>query len=205
MKCESCSVNDAKTEQVVHETVVGGQVFKSRVNAWDCPACGQLVSGDELARAEFEVASELVVCGIVNKESFRFLRSVLDLSGRQTAELLNVTPETVSRWESGTRELDWLAWGYLAAMIRDKADGRTDTVEQLRAMRNPRPPHDVTPPVVQRSTPTWRRWARVVRTVEEFRRKGDLLPDERVFVRLVGSSVEMTTDAALAQPRADVD
>lgn len=205
MKCESCDSNNAKITQVVHETVVGEHVFKSRVNAIECPKCGELVAGDELARAEFEVASELVVCGIVNKESFRFLRSVLDMNGRQTAELLNVTPETVSRWESGARELEWLAWAHLAAMVRDKADGRHDTAEQLRAMRSPRTPREFTPPVIPRGPAMWRRWARVARVIEEHRRQRDLLPDERLFVRFDGRTIEVTTDATHAQPRADVD
>jgi transcriptional regulator with XRE-family HTH domain len=43
----------------------------------------------------------IIVANKIMAEEVRFFRKSLKLTGKKFAELLNVTPETVSRWESG--------------------------------------------------------------------------------------------------------
>ena len=139
MKCHKCSseMNRAKLSHVIE---VGADRFEVEVLGWECPEDGEtLVEGDQIERAELAVASELACAGRVNKDSFRFLRVVLRWSGREAAERLGVTPETISRWENGQRELERFAWLVLASIVRDKKDKRDDTQQLLDVVNHPRP------------------------------------------------------------------
>jgi transcriptional regulator with XRE-family HTH domain len=53
------------------------------------------------------------------------------------AELLDTSPETVSRWERGVSRIDRAAFAILAGILMEKADDRSDTLERLRALRHP--------------------------------------------------------------------
>lgn len=133
MQCIECG-RAAKRGTVEHVTVVGDDRFAVPVKAWICPCGESLVEGAELERAEYEVASRLVVGGLVNKDSFRFLRTVLGWSGREAARRLGVSHESISRWETGARPLDRFVWITLASLVRDKKDGIHDTEQLLAAL-----------------------------------------------------------------------
>ena len=49
---------------------------------------------------------KLLLGGSMNFERIRYLREMLDLSGRQLAKKLNLTKSTVSRWETGEKVID---------------------------------------------------------------------------------------------------
>jgi transcriptional regulator with XRE-family HTH domain len=61
------------------------------------------------------------------------LRSVLNLKAKAFAELVGVSPETVSRWENRVRSIDAAAWAHLCSMVLDKAAGTSTTLDRLRA------------------------------------------------------------------------
>jgi DNA-binding transcriptional regulator YiaG len=62
--------------------------------------------------------------GVVSGATFRFLRHALGLQAKELAPLLGTTPETLSRWENGAREVDRAAWLAVALMVADERDGR---------------------------------------------------------------------------------
>jgi transcriptional regulator with XRE-family HTH domain len=63
------------------------------------------------------------------------MRKAIGLSATALAELLDVSMETVSRWEHGTRDAPLPAVAALGAMVLDHAAGSSATADRLRALR----------------------------------------------------------------------
>jgi putative zinc finger/helix-turn-helix YgiT family protein len=112
--------------------------FIVTVPAWCCKKCGEAyIDGPLLERLELEIARRVLEAGAHSGAAFRFIRKTLGLSATSVAELLNVAPETISRWENGKREIDRAAFATLGALVNDALANRTDTLDLLRAMRRP--------------------------------------------------------------------
>ena len=58
----------------------------------------------------------------------------MGLKGLELARLLQVTPESLSRWENGKREVDRSAWILLADLVIDQVAGTKVRRERLEAM-----------------------------------------------------------------------
>jgi DNA-binding XRE family transcriptional regulator len=97
------------------------------------------ISYEAGTRAELAVARELVTRGAFTPESFRFLRKTLGLRAVDLAELLDVTPETISHWETGATAAPKAVWGVVAAMIGERVDDVPAVDEVLRRAATPRP------------------------------------------------------------------
>ena len=52
--------------------------------------------------------------------------------------MLDVRPETLSRWEHGKRAVDRNAWLTASAIALDKIEGKTGTAERIEAVSRPR-------------------------------------------------------------------
>jgi transcriptional regulator with XRE-family HTH domain len=65
------------------------------------------------------------------------MRKALGLRATDLAELLDVTPETVSRWETDRVPLDRGALATLGALLRDARAGSTATLDHLRTLAHP--------------------------------------------------------------------
>ncbi len=91
-----------------------------------------------MARFELRVAKELARAGVSSGEAFRFMRRSLALRAIDLAELLDVAPETVSRWETEKRAVHRGAYAIVASLVRERLDGREETLAALRALRRPR-------------------------------------------------------------------
>jgi len=59
----------------------------------------------EVARHELAAATLLVARGVRTGSEFRFVRKLAGLRANELAEMLDVRPETVSRWERGDVEI----------------------------------------------------------------------------------------------------
>ena len=71
-----------------------------------CSACGEtLVSSVEADRQENQLAAGLVARGVRAGNEFKLVRKVAGLMATEVAEILDVRPETVSRWERGEVEI----------------------------------------------------------------------------------------------------
>ena len=60
----------------------------------------------EVARQEKEAAAVIVSRGIRDGKEFQFVRKMADLKATELAELLDVQPKTISRWETGETPVD---------------------------------------------------------------------------------------------------
>jgi putative zinc finger/helix-turn-helix YgiT family protein len=139
-KCVMCGAKGLSGGVTTHEFTVSGVKFVVEgVPAEICEACGEsFVSLEALERAELTIAAELARRGVRTGEAFRFMRKALGLKSKALAELFDLQPETVSRWEKGTQTLDPRAFALLGSVVVDRLAGRGElAIERLRALRAP--------------------------------------------------------------------
>lgn len=138
MKCIHCGKADLIRGAVPHAVTVAGVEFVAELPGRRCPACGHsTVSGPAAIRFDLLVAAELVKRGLRSGESFKFMRKALGMKAAEIATAFNVAPETVSRWETGQREVDWPEFMLLGFLVDDKLAGRTTTLARLQALAEP--------------------------------------------------------------------
>jgi transcriptional regulator with XRE-family HTH domain len=68
------------------------------------------------------------------------VRKVAGLRASELAELLGVSAETVSHWETGKHPSDLATREVVAELALDTIGGRTDTRDRLRAFAHRAPP-----------------------------------------------------------------
>ena len=116
--CSECGGMVVATTLPAYETDLGSMRVKL-VNAAireACEACGEATIEvpdlDGLARTVAMVRA-LLPMRLTGKD-VRFMRRALDMNGREFAEAMDLTPETVSRWENGERGIG----GYTEKLLR---------------------------------------------------------------------------------------
>jgi transcriptional regulator with XRE-family HTH domain len=65
------------------------------------------------------------------------MRKALGLKAADLATLLDLTPETISRWENGRGSIDVGALAVLRGLVADRIAGSDQTMTMLRAIRSP--------------------------------------------------------------------
>jgi putative zinc finger/helix-turn-helix YgiT family protein len=139
-RCYACKGEELVAVTVDLERKIGGRVFKAAVRAARCAKCGEeTYAGPELEAFDLAVAGELANHGVASAEGFSFMRRALGMMARDLAELLDVAPETVSRWEHGKLPLDRGPVALLSAMVLDRLEGRTTTLDRLKTLLRPEP------------------------------------------------------------------
>jgi len=139
-RCYKCKAETLKEIKVQETLEVGGRTFKGEVPALECASCGEVVFPlPGLEAFELNAAGELAREGPSNGETFRFMRKAIGMRAVDLAELLDVAPETLSRWENGQRAVDRAAWVALSALVADHLEGRTSTLDRLKALLKPEP------------------------------------------------------------------
>jgi putative zinc finger/helix-turn-helix YgiT family protein len=139
MKCERCKTGKLEKTVAPESVEVGKHVFTARVPALKCRECSEVYfDGPTLERLELGAAVELARAGEATGEVMRFMRKAAGLRALELAELLAVTPETVSRWETGTRPMEHRAMAVLGTLVVERFEGRTSTLENLKALRRPK-------------------------------------------------------------------
>ena len=135
MKCPTCGSERWKQGTAPQVEVVDGRKLKAELDAEVCIKCGEAVIAlDELDRFAVAVAVSLAEAGARSGEAIRAMRKGIGLSATALAELLDVSMETVSRWEHGRRDAPRPTVAVLEAMVLDYAAGTTTTVDRLRAL-----------------------------------------------------------------------
>lgn len=115
-----------------------GIVFSTEVPCEQCESCGdRYFAAEALERFELATASALASMGRRTGSALRFMRKALGFRAKDLAELLDVAPETFSRWETGEREPDAHAFALVGIMAADRLGEREQAETILRAMREP--------------------------------------------------------------------
>jgi|ERR1700682_1904171 len=136
--CTKCGARELEPTTFSASRKVAGHTFQGEIAASKCNACGEtLVDGPALEAFDVSAALELARAGFAAPEAMRFMRSALGLRAVELAELLDLTPETISRVENAKMPPDKRSVALLAAMLEDKAVGVTRTIDQLRAIARP--------------------------------------------------------------------
>jgi DNA-binding transcriptional regulator YiaG len=103
-----------------------------------CGSCGAAYfDGPALGNFDLAVANKLARGGVSEAEAIKFMRKAVGLPAVTLADLLDTSPETVSRWERGVSHIDRAAFAIVAGIVMEKADHRSDTLERLHALRRP--------------------------------------------------------------------
>lgn len=134
-RCAQCNGTKLTKVEATEKVHVGKWTFTATLPATKCAACGEsYINGEVLGRFELSAARKLAELGIREGAAFKFMRKALGMRAADLAELLSVTPETVSRWENDKNEVDLAAFVTLGALVADKLEGRTTTLDRLRAV-----------------------------------------------------------------------
>jgi putative zinc finger/helix-turn-helix YgiT family protein len=120
MKCESCGARMKSGRENYHYTECGlDAVTLLNVEVRRCPECGEY----EVEIPRMEELHRLIAQEAASKvprlapQEIRFLRKYLGFSGVDFAATLDVTPETVSRWETGKKPMSPVAERALRLMV----------------------------------------------------------------------------------------
>jgi DNA-binding transcriptional regulator YiaG len=117
---------------------VAGHVFTTTMRGSRCGACGETyLAGADGERFDLAVAEALAFAQPTG-DSFRFLRKVAGLRAADLGELLSVTGDTISRWETGKSPIDRSAFTLLGLIVREQAVGSSAVLDMLKAAASPR-------------------------------------------------------------------
>lgn len=134
-RCVQCGHQGLVAGNAEDTIRVGGRVFSASLPAQSCPECDEVYfSFEELGRFELAVAGQMARDGECGPDVFAFMRKAIGLKAVDLAALLDVVPETLSRWEHGKTPVERRALALLGSMVLEHIDGRSDTVDRLRAM-----------------------------------------------------------------------
>src|SRR5712664_1250349 len=137
-KCSRCGDPGLHLKKRPAIRTVAGHSFKASVPAQVCGSCGAVFfNGPALGGFDLVIKKKLARAGVSDGEAIKFMRKAVGLPAVTLAELLDTSPETVSRWERGVSRIDRAAFAILAGIVMEKAEDRSDTLERLRALRNP--------------------------------------------------------------------
>jgi DNA-binding transcriptional regulator YiaG len=134
-RCPTCGKTAFQHATYAARRDLDGRRFTGNVPARKCTSCGELlISGPGLAAFERAITLDLARGGEVGPEGFRWLRKAAGLKAVRLAELLDVTPMQVSRWENGRKPLERRAVALVSALAIEQTDGKTATRAVLEAL-----------------------------------------------------------------------
>ncbi len=137
-QCAACGAKKLVRVVQAAEVRVGRRTFAGDVEARRCSACGETFTSGEAGEVlELAAARWLVDNGFSSGEEIRFLRKVAGLRAVDLAELLDVSAEAVSHWETGKHHAARGTLATLGALVVDALCGSTATRDRLRALRSP--------------------------------------------------------------------
>lgn len=120
MKCDNCGAQmKSSRENYRYEECGLDSVTLMNVEVRRCPECGEY----EVDIPRIDELHRLIAQTVASKaprltaKEIRFLRKYLGFSGVDFAATLDVTPETVSRWETGKKQMSPVAERALRLMV----------------------------------------------------------------------------------------
>lgn len=139
-RCPHCQSAGRWTDKALEASrEVSSHRFVAMLPARECTVCGRAQFDAEAERRfALAVARQIADSGLATGEAFRFMRKAIGMRATELAELLDLAPETISRWETEKRAVDRGALALMANLVRDLMDGRNTTIEGLRTLKTPR-------------------------------------------------------------------
>jgi putative zinc finger/helix-turn-helix YgiT family protein len=138
MKCGKCGKGTLKRTTIRHEATVSGMRFVGEIPGHKCGSCGDTeFTLDDLIKFERAATRHLATHGPVSGATFRAMRKSIPLSAVALAEILHVAGETISRWETGERDVDRAAWLVVRDLVLDPKARKA--IEELDAVPSAEP------------------------------------------------------------------
>lgn len=109
--------------------VLKGEILSER------PELGPTVSADALHIFEGKIVQTLGRRGHCGPESFRFMRTYMEMSMTELGKLIGVTRKTIQRWEGGERQLPQAAAAVVQQLAKEFVQGSSEMADRLRAMQ----------------------------------------------------------------------
>ena len=136
--CVQCKQGELKPGTAEAAVRVGKHTFRAPVPVRRCAKCSETYwNGPALAKLEEKAAIELARSGEASADAFRLQRRLLGIKAKDLARLLDLTPEQISKYENGKAPIDRRAAALVATMVLERAKGRSDTLERLKAFSQP--------------------------------------------------------------------
>jgi putative zinc finger/helix-turn-helix YgiT family protein len=146
MRCLNCGTGLERNREnylytdsgLPHVTLVGVEVRR-------CRSCG----GHSVVIPAMEQLHRVIAEAVVRKpnqltrEEFRFLRKHLGMSGREFAESVATTPETLSRWENGGLPLPGQMDRLVRLMVATSDRAIDYSIDELRQLGESREPMNI--------------------------------------------------------------
>lgn len=133
MRCVSCRSAELVPGTIDHQEEVAGVTYKALLPAWVCARCDEaLVSDEALALFERRM-TEAVARGPVGGGALRLMRRWLGFKATELAALMGIRAETLSRWERDKAPTDANVFGLLARIVLEDLEGRSETLDYLKA------------------------------------------------------------------------
>ncbi|MBL8605160.1 MAG: type II toxin-antitoxin system MqsA family antitoxin [Myxococcales bacterium] len=138
-RCHACGGALGKGS-LEHSMVVAGHRFVAALPSVRCTQCGQeSVSDAALEQFELRVSELLLESGTHAPEALVWFRRSIGLRATELADLLGVTPETVSRWENGKVAPPNTAIVVMGKLAVTRGPKREELIALLRSSAAPRP------------------------------------------------------------------
>jgi len=126
----------AGPQQVEHP--IGERMFVGTVDGWSCSSCGEIYyAANGLEETESLIASWLATHGISSAAELKFMRKAAGIKAVDLAKWLDVTPETVSHWETGKHPPDVVTRATIARLVLEALRGESSTRTLLKAQEQP--------------------------------------------------------------------
>ncbi len=136
-----CPKDQGELKKLRKETsqTVAGHTFSKHVPAQECRKCGEIYyEAEVLGRFELEVAAALAEAGITSGEAIRWMRKAVGIGSGDLAALLDVRPETVSRWEHSKKPIDRGDYATLHQLVLERLKDSTATKDFLTRLAKPK-------------------------------------------------------------------
>jgi putative zinc finger/helix-turn-helix YgiT family protein len=138
MRCVACKRGTAKPAEVDLRREVAGHLFTATVRGLHCEACGETYTqGADGEQFDYAIADALAAAAPTG-EAFRFLRKLAGLRAADLGALLDVTNDTISRWETEKSPISRSAFALLGVIVAEQKSGSTAMLDLLRAAGAPR-------------------------------------------------------------------
>ena len=137
MNCEQCGGPTTTARENFHYSASGlPNVTLIGVQVTRCPKCGAFeVDIPRIEELHRTIAGEVVTKRApLTPAEIRFLRKWLGWAGVDFAAHMGVTPETVSRWETGNLRVGASADRLLRMMVVNRAPVQDYSLEMLKAI-----------------------------------------------------------------------
>jgi putative zinc finger/helix-turn-helix YgiT family protein len=140
-RCVQCGGQSLRDDTREDTLTVGTRTFSARLPMQVCTSCGEgYIPGPAIEAFENAVTRALVDAGASDGAAVRWLRKAAGLSAVALGTLLDVRPETVSRWENDANPVPRMAVYTLGTLALAAVHGQTSPVARLRVLAEPPPP-----------------------------------------------------------------